>query len=350
MSGVGQNAGVSVPQRGLVPQPGERGLASAGAADVAALVDGAWAGLLTVAEAVDLTAPSRLAGWTAHDVLVHLGAWDGLGEVGRDVDDARTGRVRFHDDVDARNATLVAEHHDATRDEVLAALGAARQRAASLLAAPDADVVGLRWVGSVVGELPLAGLLAAQGYELAVHALDLAPAGAPAPPPGLLDAGVGAVVDVVGALAARRGLDGTFAVLTPTGRWATSVRQDSWTTTRLDPSIDPAHLRWPGLEGGAADVLDAIAGRVPGAQLVLTRRIRLHGVPGLLRLLPALDAVPGAPGGSALQATVRGLASAQRLVGRAGARVGAGVGAAVGAAVSGARGRPGGFPPSRARR
>lgn len=329
-------------QRGLVAQPGERGLASADLGHVARLVDVAWAGLLEVAEAVDLAAPSRLAGWRAHDVLVHLGAWDGTAPFEQRVDDARTGRVRFVDDVDARNAAVVAEHHDATRDEVLAALRAARERAATFLTSPDADVVGRRWVGSLVGDLPLTGVIAAQAYELAVHAMDLAPAGAPPPPRGLRNAAVGAVVDVAGALAARRRLDVALAVVTPDGRWATGTSGDSWTTVRIDSHTAPRDVRWPAVEGSAADILDAVAGRVLGAQLLITRRIRLHDVPGLLRLLPALDAVPTLPGGSALQTAVRASDQTRRLVTR--------VGAGVGSLVSGGRGRPGASRPSPGRR
>jgi uncharacterized protein (TIGR03083 family) len=306
----------------LTPQPGERGLASADPAEVSALLHGGWTALLDLAETVDLDAPTRLEGWTARDVLVHLGSWGGSTPLDQRVDDARTGRVRSEDDVDARNAALVAEHHDASRAEVLAALRAAQDRAADFLAGPDADEVGLRWVGSVVGELPVTGLLVAQAYELAVHALDLSPAGGADVPDALLDAGLGALVDVTGALAARRGLEVSFAVLTPAGRWAVGAAQGSWTTVRLEAEVPARLLSWPTVEGSAADVLDASAGRALAAQLLLTRRLRLHDVPGLLRLLPALEAAPGLPGGSAVQATLRALGQTGRLIGRVGGGVG----------------------------
>jgi uncharacterized protein (TIGR03083 family) len=307
----------------LVPQPGERGLASADPAQVAALLDGAWQGLLEVAADVDLEAPSRLPGWTARDVLVHLGTWDGRSAVTRRVDDARAGVVTSHDDTDAHNAGLRAEHHDASRPEVLRALETARQRAADVLASPDVEEVGRRWVGSVVGELPITGLLVAQAYELAVHAMDLRAAGAPEPPRALLDAGIGAVVDVTGALAARRGLTTCFAVTTPVGSWAMGSVEDAWTTVRLELDVPGRQLSWPGVEGSAEDVLDAAAGRTLAAQLVVTRRLRLHGVPGLLRLLPALDPVTTLPGGSALQVMLRSLSQTGRLAGRVGGGVGA---------------------------
>jgi hypothetical protein len=330
--GVGQDDTVPGSSLALVPQPGERGLASAEPAEVAALLDGAWRGLLEIAAVVDLDAPSRVPGWSARDVLVHLGSWDGQaapGGTGRadhlaqHADDARSGRVRSEEDADARNVGLVAEHHDATREEVLDALGRARRRAADFLAAPDAEDVGRRWVGSVVGELPMTGLLVAQAYEVAVHALDLAPAGAPRPSDAVLDAGLGALVDVTGALAARRGLTVSFAVLTPSGRWAVGTHGDDWTTVRLAVDVPFRELSWPGVAGAAEDVLDATAGRALAAQLLLTRRLRLHDVPGLLRLLPALEAAPGLPGGSALQATLRALGQTGRLVGKVGSGLGA---------------------------
>lgn len=306
----------------LVPQPGERGLASAHPAEVAALLDGAWAGLLDLAAVVHLDAPSRLEGWTARDVLVHLGSWDGGSGMARQVDDARTGRVTAADDGRASTTALLAEHHDASREEVLAALSAGRSRVAEFLAGPDAELLGRRWVGSVVGDLPLTGLFVAQAYELAVHALDLAPAGAPAPPAALLDAGLGAVVDVTGALAARRGLDASFCVVTPTGSWAVAAAGEAWTTIRLGVELADRKPAWPAVTGSAADVLDASAGRALAAQLVLTRRLRLHDLPGLLRLLPALEAVPGLPGGSAVQATLRTLAQTGRLARRLGGGIG----------------------------
>jgi hypothetical protein len=54
---------------------------------------------------------------------------------------------------------------------------------------------------------------------------------------------------------------------------------------------------------------------------VLTRRLRLTDVPGLLTLLPALETVPGIPGGAALRAAARTLARTGWLVGRVSATI-----------------------------
>lgn len=303
---------------GLRPEPGERGLASTEPAEVAALLAGAWEAVLEVAGRVDLEAPTRLPGWNARDLLVHLGSWDPSTPLQERADDARTGRVRSEDDVDARNAMLVAAHHDASLEEITGALAVARDRALSFLGSPDAEVVGRRWVGSMVGQLPMTGVLAAQAYELAVHAIDLRPAGLDEVPPALLDAGTGALVDVTGALAARHGVAETFAVVTSSGCWATGTADGAWTTVRLDAGVRASALGWPAVAGSAEDVLDAAAGRALAVQLLATRRLRVHDVPGLLRLLPALGSVPGFPSGAAVRATLRALSQTGRMAGRLG--------------------------------
>lgn len=146
-----------------------------------------------------------------------------------------------------------------------------------------------------MGELTLTGLVVARCYELAVHTLDLAPAHV-APDPRVLGAGVAALADVTGALAARQQLRVTVAVTTPEGGWVVGAAAGSWTTIRLDRSPGRS-LGWPGIDGSAADVLDAAAGRVPAVQLLVARRLRVHDAPALLRLLPAIeDVVPGGPG------------------------------------------------------
>lgn len=291
-------------------------------------MDAAWSAVVDVAARVDLDAPTRLPGWSARDVLVHLGSWGAGGTVAERVAAHAGGVPGAPADVEARNALLVAAHHDAPRREVVAALERGRDRAAAFLLGPQAEDLGRRWVQSPVGDLPATGVLVGQAYELAVHALDLAPAGVVAAdlPDALLDAGVAALVDVTGALAARAGVSTTFAVLTPIGRWASGAVEGAWTTVRLGAGPAPA---WPSVAGTAADVLDASAGRVIAVQLVLTRRLRLHRAPGLVALLPALQAAPGLPGGTAAQATLRTLAQTGRLVGRWGTDLGSGVARAV---------------------
>jgi len=305
---------VSGPRPPLRPEPAARGLASVDPEEVAHLVRGAWDGVLDLAGRLDLDRPSRLPGWTVRDVLTHLGSWPEHTRFDRLVEDVRWGRLSEPEDVDARNALVVAAHRDADAAEVTAALERARDRALAFLTGPDVDSLGREPADSPVGPLPLTSVVVASAYELAVHGLDVAAADdVPAP---LLDAGVGALVDTTGALAARSGVRTTFAVLTPLGSWACGTDEESWTTIHLPTAVPAAGLRWAALEGEAADVLDASAGRRPVVALLLTRRLRLHDVPGLLTLLPALDGVPGLPGGGALRAAALTLGHTGRLVGR----------------------------------
>jgi len=301
----------------LRPEPTGRGFASVDPAEVADLVTAAWDGVAELAHRLDLDAPSRLPGWTVRDVLVHLGSWPEHVRFSRLVDDVRLGRVPERDDVDARNALVVAAHADAAPADVAAAMARARDGALAFLTSPDAERLGREPAESPVGPIPLTCVVAASAYELAVHALDVCPPGdAPAP---VLHAGVGALVDTTGALVARAALTTRFAVFTPLGGWGCSGDGDGWTTLALGTSLNVDELGWPSLQGTAADVLDAASGRRPALQLVLTRRLRLGDVPGLLGLLPALESVPGLPGGKALRAAARTLARTGWMVGRIGA-------------------------------
>jgi uncharacterized protein (TIGR03083 family) len=301
------------------PEPAARGLASADPAEVVDLVTAAWDGTVELARRLDLDAPSRLDGWRVRDVLVHLGSWPEHTRFDRLVDDVRLGRMPERDDVDARNALVVAAHSDAGTDDVVAALERARDRAVAFLTGPDAELLGREPAESPVGPLPLTCVVAASAYELAVHALDVAPAHETPPP--LLQAGIGALVDTTGALACRAGLTARFAVVTPLGGWACASEGESWTTLSLDGAMQVDEFGWPSLRGEAGDVLDAASGRRPAVQLVLTRRLRLTDVPGLLTLLPALESVPGIPGGAALRAAARTLARTGWLVGKVSATI-----------------------------
>ncbi len=300
----------------LRPEPDGCGLAGADAVDAADLIRAAWGGVIDLAGTLPLAAPSRLDGWTVRDVLVHLGSWEEHQPFVHLIDDARHNRVHEVDDVDARNDLLTAAHHDAPAAEIVAALAAARDTALDFLDSGDAGTVGRAQSESRLGTLPVTTILLSDCFELAVHALDIAEPGEV--PPGLLDAGLAALVDLAGALSARRGLTITVAVVTPDSCWATGAADGAWVTVPLQPGTLARELGWPAIEGCAGDVLDAAAGRRLGAQLVLTRRLRMFDLPGLLRLTAALEAVPGLPGGSALQAAVRTLRQTGRMVGRLG--------------------------------
>ena len=61
----------------IAPSDGELGLASWEPGDLAGVVLPAWDEFLGLAAELDLDGPTRLTGWTARDILVHLGSWPG---------------------------------------------------------------------------------------------------------------------------------------------------------------------------------------------------------------------------------------------------------------------------------
>ncbi|HEV7655609.1 MAG TPA: maleylpyruvate isomerase N-terminal domain-containing protein [Mycobacteriales bacterium] len=290
------------------PEASPAGLAEHPYGQQRARVLAAWDGFLAVAGAADLDRPSRLPGWTGHDVAVHIGDWDDVTTLDRLLAQARSGRPAGQGDTDAANAAVVAAHRGASRADVLAALERSRQRVADWYddAGPDGpDALGRATVMSVVGALPLLTVVNAGGYELAVHALDLGIH----PPEVLLDAGLAALVDVTGAFAARRGLRTALTAWTGRAGWQVRTADGGWRT-------EPVTARPPGAAVEAAPdvLLDASAGRRAVPPLLASRAVRVHGLPDLLRLAPIVDEVPGLPGGPALRAAARWVGGAGRLL------------------------------------
>lgn len=304
----------------LRPDVGDRGLATSDPAVVADLLDAAWSAAADLAVTLPLDLPARPPDRTVREVLVPLGAWEEHDRFVSLVRDARTDRVHEVDDAQARSALVVAAHHDADNAEVAGAIRRAGATAVAFLRSPAAGTLGRERTESAVGPLPLTCVLGAATYDLAVGLLDVAPPGDV--PLALTDAAVGALVDVTAGLAARQGLDVTFLVRTPSTAWAavTSAEGD-WTTLRLAGSGLP-DTGWPTVEGLEADILDAASGRRPPVPMLLSRRLRLRDVPGLLAVLPALDAVGSLPGGAALQAAARTVARTGQALSRLGALAG----------------------------
>ena len=272
----------------------------------------AWDDFIDLAEAADLGRPSRLPGWSGHDVCVHVGDWPGVVTLDRLIAQAK-GRAEPRPDTDTANARVVAAHRDTPRAEVLAALVRSRDRLDAWFDDPAAaegpDEVGLTVTDSAVGPLPLLTVVAASAYELAVHALDLGPCGAPGPGEGLLDAGLAALVDVTGVFAARRGIDTALTAWTGTYGWQVTVAGGDWSTRRVTTREEGAAV-----EAEPATLLDASAGRRAVPPLLASRAMRIHGVPDLLRLAPIVEEVPGLPGGPALAVAGRWVGGAGRLL------------------------------------
>jgi uncharacterized protein (TIGR03083 family) len=294
---------------GSMSRPGRAGLASLPLDEQRDRVLASWDGFLAAAEDVDLDRPSRLPGWTGHDVLVHVGDWPGVATLDTLLAEARSGMVPPPYDPDVVNAAVVAAHRGVPAADVLAAVRRSRDRLAEWFAAPDAAdgplAFGPAPVRSAVGVLPLLTVVNAGGYELAVHALDLGVR----PDDRLLDAGLAALVDVTGVFAHRRGLRSSLTAWTGRSGWQVQTDGDGWVTTAVAE-------RPPGAaaEGDAAVLLDASAGRRGVPALLASRTMRVHGLADIVRLAPIVDEVPGLPGGPALKAAARWVAGAGRLL------------------------------------
>lgn len=295
---------VATPPSARRPAPGSCGLADGDLGQLGAEVLAAWDGFLDVVRdpATDLSRPSRLAGWSGRDVLVHLGSWPDQVVMDSLLASADTGGHGTVPPPDAGNEVLVEAHRDATTDEVVEALVVARARIARFWET-EAQEYGRLLSRSTVGPLPVASLVHAGTFELAVHAMDLAPCGAPPPPAQLLDRGLAALLDVTGDLASHAGVDIELTGQTPDGGWAFASDRTGWTTHRTPPG----DFDGVGVRGSAVDLLDAAAGRASLPTLLLTRRMHVQQLPQWMRLAPLLDDVPGLPGGAALKTAVSGL-------------------------------------------
>src|SRR5690349_2512750 len=90
------------------------GMADAGREQVGGMVLAAWDAFLAQAEVVDLERPTRLPGWRAHEVCVHLGCWEDHTALADLVASARAGGTGQPPDVDGTNARVTAAHRDAS--------------------------------------------------------------------------------------------------------------------------------------------------------------------------------------------------------------------------------------------
>jgi hypothetical protein len=289
-----------------------RGMADAGREQVAAMVLPAWDAFIERAEAVDLERPSRLPGWRAHEICVHLGCWDDHRALADLIASARSGGTGTAPEVDAVNERVITAHRDASRDEVFAALRRNREATARYLSEEPVELDATPAV-SVVGRLPLLSVVLGQAYELAVHGLDLVSCGAEPPPPEVLQSGLAALADVTGALAASTGITGGATLATPDGGWTFAAADgEGWTVRRVAPGrIDGAAV-----EGAADLLLEAASGRINPVPAVARRKLRVHEVTGLLQLAPITEKVPGIPGGPILKLAARTMGGAGGIFGR----------------------------------
>jgi len=286
-------------------------MADAGRDEVAGRVLGAWDAFIQRAETVDLTRPSRLRGWRAQEICVHLGCWEDHTAIADLIASARAGGAGTPPDVDAVNARVTSAHRNASREEVLAALRRNRDATAGYLAEEPLELDTAPTV-SVVGRIPLLSVVLGQAYELAVHGLDLVSCGAAPPPPEVLQSGLAALADVTGGLAASLGIAGGVTLTTPDGGWTFGSDGSGWTVRQ----VPPGRVEGPAVEAPADLLLEAASGRVNPVPAVARRRLKVHDVGGLLQLAPIVQAVPGIPGGPILQLAARTVGGAGGVLGR----------------------------------
>jgi uncharacterized protein (TIGR03083 family) len=286
-------------------------MADAGRDEVAGRVLTAWDAFIERAETVDLDRSSRLRGWRAHEICVHLGCWDDHTAMADLVASARAGGTGAPPDVDATNARVIAAHRDASREEVLAGLRRNREATARYLA-EEPEELDTALTVSVVGRIPLLSVVLGQAYELAVHGLDLVSCGAAPPPPDVLQSGLAALTDVTGGLAASMHIDGEVTLATPDGGWSFASSGGEWTVQQVSARVTAG----PTVEGPADLLLEAASGRINPVPAVARRTLKVHEVGGLLRLAPIVQAVPGIPGGPILQLAARTVGGAGGVLGR----------------------------------
>ena len=288
-----------------------QGLADAPRDEISGMVLGAWDAFIEQAATLDLDRRSRLPGWRAHEICVHLGSWEDHQALRDLIASARAGGPGEPPDPDAVNARVTAAHRSASREEVLAALRRNREATARYLAEEPVELDTAPAV-SVVGRVPLLSVVQGQAYELAVHWLDLVSCGAQPPPPEVLQAGLAALTDVTGALAADTGITGRVMLATPDGGWAFAADANGWQVRRVPAGI----IDGPAVEGAADLLLEAASGRINPVPAAARRALKVHEVGGLLQLAPIVQKVPGIPGGPILQLAARTVGGAGGILGR----------------------------------
>lgn len=286
------------------------GMADAGRDQVRRMVLPAWDAFLAQVEATDLSHRTRLPGWRVHEVAVHLGCWPDHAALPDLIASARAGGTGEPPDVDGTNARVTTAHRHASREEVLAALRRNRQATVDYLEQEPEELDHALTV-STVGRLPLLSVVLGQAYELAVHGLDLADAGAAAVPADVLQSGLAALADVTGALAASCRITGGATLTTPDGGWRFESDGEGWTVRRTGPGDTSG----TSVEAPAGLLLEAASGRVNPVTAVARRRLKVHQLGGLLKLAPIVQVAPGIPGGPILALAAKTLGEAGGVVG-----------------------------------
>jgi hypothetical protein len=274
---------------GLRPLPHDHGLASGDLDTLAASVNRAWELFEGVAAQVDLDAPSRKHGWTARELVAKVGEW----EVGRRLEDmlrdAHDGEADFYDN-DAIEEAIRAQLDGLPDEAILGSVAAARATTAEWLASDGPGTWALVPTSSPLGPLPVLTVVNAMTYQLSITTLDLEPAGGEVPDE-LMRIGLAALIDTTGALAARKHVTGSFTAVTPELIIGSGAHAGHWRTAVLDE--DPQH--GPGVVAEVRTILDVTSGRANVPHLYRSGALHVRDLPGLIRLAPVLEGIPGIP-------------------------------------------------------
>lgn len=295
----------------LVPEAGDRGLASAAPEALAQRTLAAWDACIELAGSVDPTTPVRHS--IAGAEFAALGTWPGT----RTLDDMRADAVAGHTTIPDRAAPDIPEHPSGA--ELTTALQLSRDNLATWLEGPATgdhgwQAEGLLITPTIIGPLPLLTALHGAAYQMALIALDLQTAGALAAPPELLNIGLDALVDTTGAFAARAGVTAAITARVPERQFGTGAQGADWCTR--DISTSPRNSTGPTVVSDVAGVLALTSGRADIARLYRNGSLRLQDIPGLLRWVAVVEEVPSLPGGATLARAGRYLAGISSLVSR----------------------------------
>ena len=245
---------------------------------------------------------------TVRDIAIGIGTWPEARTVAAMVADAEQGLVGDFDQ-DPVTDHLRRQYAGTSDDEILAAVDVSVSQVAEFAENHATTPLAVLPVRSLLGTLPVLTLLHAATYQLAVYALDIAAASTsrvpmPAAPDGFDYAGVVALVDVTGAIAARQHVSAAIAARTPDGvvasRAAVIDGVGAWHTITLPAGTK---VSAPSVTARSHTFIEVTTGRVANIPaLIVKRELVLDDVSGLLHITPVLEGVPGLPGGGALRA------------------------------------------------
>ncbi|NQU36879.1 MAG: hypothetical protein HQ526_04690 [Actinobacteria bacterium] len=292
--------------------PDDHGLAAAGARTIAEETISAWTSFLDIASDVDLEAPTRVKKTSARAIVARVGSWPESRQLPQIIADAQAGRVGRidQDEIDDRAIEVNAAR---PKQDLLDAVALSRDSLIDWLAGrtpgvPPFDEFALTPVATPLGSLPLVTYMHAGAFQLAVSARDLQP-DSDLVPDSLLIAGLRALVDTTGALAARMDIDSQFAVVTPPVSVFTATGANTWITGNVDTTLG---REVAGVEGGIGNVLDVASGRRHPLRGLGSRELTVRDVPAMLRLAPIAHDNPGLPGGPLLRRTASWLSVLNR--------------------------------------